>query len=184
MFDVLINQDATLIGIVADLQDNNVTYNINIYYKVGSYVGSETTMADWTLLANTGNIMSDPAGNPTTLPLGGATLAVMAGTTYGFYLENPGNSNDFDRHDGITTGNAAATEAIGTIFAGVLVDAAGTGSFSGTSFADRTWLGTLTFTTTAGNIPTLSEWGAIALGLLLVIFGVCGVREVRKGRVG
>ena len=140
------------------------------------------------MLANTGNITSDAAGNPTTLPLGGATLAVMAGTTYGFYIENTdAGGHDFDFHRGITTGNAAATEPIGTIFAGVQVNVSGGGSFSGTLVSGRTWQGTLTFGPATGapdpNVPTLNEWGVMVLALLLVIFGIVGAREVRRERV-
>ncbi|MGB7340368.1 MAG: hypothetical protein WBC91_15835, partial [Phototrophicaceae bacterium] len=49
-------------------------------YKTGSYVGSETTAGNWTLLGST----TTAAGSPVPVPIGG--LSIPAGQTYGIYL--------------------------------------------------------------------------------------------------
>lgn len=173
MFDVLANQNIILNKIEAILMDDNSPYDINIYYKVGSYIGSETTSGDWTLLANTGAITSDVGGNITDLPLGGATLSMSAGTTYGFYFSNAGG-NDFERHGGVTTGNIATTNAFATIFAGVDVN---NPPFSGTSTSDVSFIGTFSFAlptpvVATAPIPTMSQWGLLIFGLLIINLSV------------
>ena len=54
---------------------------VDVYYKVGSYVGSETNAGDWTLHGSTSVESTDL---PAPVLLGGITIP--ANTTYGFYL--------------------------------------------------------------------------------------------------
>lgn len=55
-----------------------------IYYKAGSYVGSESVAADWTLAGNA-TITSNGTNVPTPIPIP-LSITIPAGTTYGFYM--------------------------------------------------------------------------------------------------
>lgn len=57
--------------------------NVSVYYKVGTYVGSETTSGAWTLI---GTVNVTPAGDgiATQVNLGG--VPIPAGQTYGFHV--------------------------------------------------------------------------------------------------
>ena len=57
--------------------------NVSVYYKVGTYVGSENTPAAWTLLG-TVNVTPAGSGTATAVNLGG--VAIPAGQTYGFHV--------------------------------------------------------------------------------------------------
>ncbi|MBZ5589186.1 MAG: hypothetical protein LAO05_11545 [Acidobacteriia bacterium] len=57
--------------------------NVSVYYKAGTYVGSETTPGAWTLLG-TVNVSPGGTGTATAVNLGG--VAIPAGQTYAFYF--------------------------------------------------------------------------------------------------
>lgn len=57
--------------------------NVSVYYKAGSYIGSEGTPAAWTLLG-TVNVTPAGSGSATTVNLGG--VSIPAGQTYGFHV--------------------------------------------------------------------------------------------------
>lgn len=177
MFDFIANQDIILKGIQAHLMENNQPFDINIFYRVGSHVGFESASTGWTLLANTGTITSNAAGNLTTLPFGGATLNLSNGTTYAFYLENVLNNNDFDMNEDIATGGLASTNSIGSIFAGVAINSGNAGSFSGVDEIDRTFIGTLLFDF-ARPIPTMNQWGLFIFSLLVINLSIFYVQRM------
>ncbi len=60
------------------------TQTVNVYYKTGTYVGSETSPAAWTLLGST--TVSATAGSASTVAVGNA-LVLSPGTAYGIYLQ-------------------------------------------------------------------------------------------------
>ncbi|MEM6321076.1 MAG: hypothetical protein AAF960_25655 [Bacteroidota bacterium] len=177
MFDFKANQNLMLNGIQAILDDRNAAFEFDIFYKVGSHVGFENSSAGWTFLANTGTITSDAGGNLTTLPLGGATLNLTNGVTYAFYLENKINSSDFALNKDFTVGTVVTSNSIGTLFAGVGLDGNGT-TFTGIDESDRTFIGTLSFTPLpAESIPTMSQWGSLIFGLLILNLSVFYVQR-------
>jgi hypothetical protein len=57
--------------------------NVSVYYKAGTYVGSETTPGAWTLLG-TVNVSPGGDGTATAVNLGG--VSIPTGQTYGFYV--------------------------------------------------------------------------------------------------
>lgn len=184
MFDVLIKNDVVLSGITAQLTTNSGNYNIHIYYKVGSFnspVSAPTTIGDWTFLASTGSFVSDAAGNPTVIPLGGATAPLVGGTTYGFYLENVLNGNDIALNEDIVSGSMAEDNAIATIFSGYEIDGdrSGSISFSGLDNPNRTFIGELFFSSASNvsQIPTIGQWGMIVLTLLFLIIGLVALNH-------
>ena len=66
--------------------------NVSIYYKVGTYLGSETNSGAWTLLG-TQTVTGAGAGNPTRVTIGG--LTVPAGQTYGIYITLASSNMDY-----------------------------------------------------------------------------------------
>jgi hypothetical protein len=57
--------------------------NVSVYYRAGTYVGSETTPGAWTLLG-TVNVSPGGDGTATAVNLGG--VSIPDGQTYGFYF--------------------------------------------------------------------------------------------------
>lgn len=63
------------------------TARYEIYYKAGSYVGSETTAANWTMAGGVNNLYVSANNVPTPIPIP-LSITIPAGATYGFYITN------------------------------------------------------------------------------------------------
>ena len=63
------------------------TARYEIYYKAGSYVGSETTAANWTMAGGVNNLYVAANNVPTPIPIP-LNITIPAGATYGFYITN------------------------------------------------------------------------------------------------
>lgn len=85
MFDVKADFDATIVNFECNFQAISPAANVEIYYKVGTFVGSENTPTDWELVANFFSITPNPPGIPTLIPVD-VYLNLVAGQTYGFYI--------------------------------------------------------------------------------------------------
>lgn len=57
--------------------------NVSVYYKVGTYVGSETTPGAWTLI---GTVNVTPAGDGIATPVNLGGVSIPSGQTYGFHV--------------------------------------------------------------------------------------------------
>ena len=82
MFDIsttktinITNFDTHIIG--------TLSYDVKVYYKVGTYAGFETNAGAWSLLGNS-TVTGAGLGNPTSINIGG--LTIPAGATYGIYV--------------------------------------------------------------------------------------------------
>ncbi len=106
---------------------------VRIYYKSGTYVGSEGTPNAWTLL-NSYTVTSAGAGNPTSLPID--NLTIPAGQVYGIYISRTDGFNLEYSVGAHTYYNATIQITLG---AGLLYP------FS-TGFSPRTWNGTIYYT--------------------------------------
>ena len=84
MFDVSATNTITIFCFDANLPASSVG-GYEIYYKTGSYVGSETTEANWTLLGSAAAVASNGSDVPTPLSIP-IDLVILAGQTYGFYI--------------------------------------------------------------------------------------------------
>lgn len=84
MFDIFATNTVTLFCFDANLPASTVG-NYAIYYKVGSYVGSETTEANWTLIGSASSVASNGTDAPTPLSIP-IDLVVSSGQTFGFYI--------------------------------------------------------------------------------------------------
>ncbi|MCB9235977.1 MAG: T9SS type A sorting domain-containing protein [Bacteroidia bacterium] len=126
MFDVIALADVTI-----DSFDINISASatVDVYYKVGSYLGFETNSGAWTLLGSA-SVTSAGTGNPSRLVV--PPLNIPAGQTYGIYIA--------------TTTIVYTTLSAGTYYntpeLSVYCGTGLCGNFSGTNFP-RGWNGTV-----------------------------------------
>ncbi len=126
MFDVTVTQAVTIDSFSVNVDGAGTA---SIYYRLGSYVGHETTAADWTLLG-TGNIVFNGANNPSSVTVGG--LQLSPGQTYGIYVDVTSGIN-------YTNGASSSTiysDGVMSIDAGV-----GLGGTFSSVFSPRIWNG-------------------------------------------
>ncbi|MBN1180397.1 MAG: hypothetical protein JXD18_14400, partial [Anaerolineae bacterium] len=83
MFDITAAEDITITGFDINIDTPGASNLVLVYYKQGSYVGSETTAGDWTLLGSA-TVTSNGEDVPTPLAVGG--LTIPAGETYGLFI--------------------------------------------------------------------------------------------------
>ena len=130
MFDVAATNTLTITAF--DVNFDAGTHMVSVYYKAGSYVGSETTAGAWTLLGSD-TITSSAENTPTRLNVGG--LTIPAGETYALYIT--GTDTTINYTNGTNTySNADVTLTLGIGLCGL---------FSGTN-NPRTWNGTMYYT--------------------------------------
>ncbi|MGV3612003.1 MAG: hypothetical protein ACO1N0_13685 [Fluviicola sp.] len=84
MFDISATNTVTIFCFDVNLPALSIG-GYEIYYKVGSYVGSENTPASWTLVGSAGSILSIGlnGATPLTIPV---NVLITSGETYGFYI--------------------------------------------------------------------------------------------------
>ena len=86
MFDIVATNDITITCFEASLYAGT-TADYEIYYKRGTYVGSETDNASWTLAGRAMGITSLGNNVSTPLPIY-MNVSILAGETFGFYITN------------------------------------------------------------------------------------------------
>jgi uncharacterized repeat protein (TIGR02543 family) len=118
---------------------------IAVYYKPGSYVGSEQVAANWTLLGRE-TVSAQGTGNATPVSIGG--LVIPAGTTYGLYVTVTDTSINLRYIDGANTYSD-----------GVITITTGTGAVYpfGTVFSPRSWNGTIHYSINQGVLHNDSD---------------------------
>lgn len=125
-----------------------------IYYKTGTYVGSENNPSAWTLLGSNPTVVSNGSGIPT--PLGiMINLTIPQGQTYGFYVSSTNTSVSQDYTDGTSVGNVFASDANLQYHEGCGLEY----PFSNSPFTPRIWNGRIHYcpgTTTGTQEQTLS----------------------------
>jgi hypothetical protein len=84
MFDISATNTVTLYCFDANLPVLSIG-GYEIYYKVGSYIGSENTAGNWTLIGSAGSILSIGLNSATPLSIP-VNMVIPAGQTYGFYI--------------------------------------------------------------------------------------------------
>ena len=147
MFNVLTNTaPVTVTSLDFNMIGTN-TGDFEVYYKVGSYVGSESTAASWTLIGTATNVTSlgTNAVTPIPLPL---NILIPAGSTYGFYITNNNNTSTAGiRYTNNTGPYTIASDANIAIFGSV-----GKSYPFGTNYNNRSVNCTVHYST--GNIAT------------------------------
>ncbi|NVO03908.1 MAG: proprotein convertase P-domain-containing protein, partial [Bacteroidetes bacterium] len=127
MFDITAINDITIDSFGVSL--TGVNANMLVYYKLGSYVGSETTAANWTLLG-TDTVVN--TGIPTTINCG--SLSLLGGQTYALYITTDAVGSSLNYTNGVNTfsdANLSLTLGIGKSYP------------FGTTYSPRTWNGNI-----------------------------------------
>src|SRR5690606_25338091 len=80
MFNITPNTDVTIDSFSAALAAAGTNLPVNVYYKMGTYVSSETNSAAWTLHAST-TVSGNAAGALGLINLSNNPLTLLAGNT-------------------------------------------------------------------------------------------------------
>lgn len=84
MFDISATNTVTIYCFDVNLPDLS-TGDYEIYYRTGSYLGSENSSGDWTLVGSANSVSSLGTNTPTPLPIL-VNLVIPSGQIYGFYI--------------------------------------------------------------------------------------------------
>lgn len=101
MFDVLVGANDLTVETFWVSQDT--PENVAIFYKTGTFVGSELTSSAWTFLDSAITAGSGD-GSVDSIPVS-LNLSVLSNTTYAFYITKTGSVNDINYTNGTTVGN-------------------------------------------------------------------------------
>jgi len=144
------------------------TMTIDVYDKSGTYAGSETTPANWTLVSQTS--VTDVLGSNNPTPVAITPFDLPANTLTGMYvtIDTTVNAAPYMYY---TNGNNMYSNSDLSIAAGE-----GSGGLFGSLqvTSSRTWNGSFTYTTFS-SIPEPASAGAIFAGMALL-----SVRRRRK----
>ncbi len=146
MFDVMPLNDITVNSFDVNNSDGSVDYEV--YMKTGSYVGSESTPGDWTLVGTALGVPGAGGGNPTPLNLS-MGVNLTAGNMVSFYVAQT-NGTNHNYINGAVEGALWASDANLEIFEGV--GKAGPAVFTGGTFRPRNFSGTIIYE--SGNPPS------------------------------
>jgi subtilisin-like proprotein convertase family protein len=138
------------------------SHNYEVYFKVGSWQGSQTTPGNWTLVASPTGIVNVGPGlaTPLNLSLG---IDVAAGELVAFYITAT---------DGSTLGytGSAGTTGVGNLWASdaniEFYEGAGKGYPFGSTFAPRVWNGNIQYET--GQVPFSGTFDCSSIGANVV----------------
>lgn len=147
MFDIVATNQITIDSVHAHPMGNTT---IEIYYKMGSFSGSENTAGNWTLVGSAA-VTAQAQGTPTSVPIN-IGVTIPAGQTYGFYVTSSNTAVSLNYTDGTTQGAVYASDANMQILEGVGLEY----PFSGTPFSPRMWNGTIYYSTATGGASTFS----------------------------
>ncbi|WP_246073877.1 hypothetical protein [Fluviicola chungangensis] len=84
MFDISATNTVTIYCFDANLPASS-TEDYEVYYKVGSYVGSENTAGNWILIGTASAVSSNGTDIPTSLPIP-VNLVIPSGEIIAFYI--------------------------------------------------------------------------------------------------
>jgi hypothetical protein len=136
MFDVTAINDITITQFYGSF-DNSVSASgmVKVYYKAGSYMGSEAIPSAWTLIDSM-MVTSAGTGMPTPIPIT-INIPVPMGQTYAFYVTGTGTM-DVDYTNGTTEGAVYKSDANMQFKEGI-----GISYPFGSTYRPRIWNGTV-----------------------------------------
>jgi hypothetical protein len=155
MFNATIGASGiTVNSLDVDVDAGAVT--IDVWIKTGTYVGSETTPAAWTLESATA-VTGAGAGNETLVNI--TPFSLSAGQTYGVYVTTSVTGDSapymYYTNGSNTYSNSDLSLSLGDGIGGQF------GSLSVTP--SRTWNGTINYTLAATGVPEPASWALFAL---------------------
>lgn len=157
--------------------DSGFTGDVSVWFRDGTFAGFETSAAGWTLLGTAVGVVS--AGNDVPTPIDvGAALDLASGSTTGIAMAlTPMSGAVGHLYTNGTGGNETYNDGLLELRAG----SANNVAFSSAPFSPRVWNGTVYYDIAGGPgglpIPTLSEFGLIALLLCLAAAGFAILRR-------
>ncbi|MBL0328106.1 MAG: T9SS type A sorting domain-containing protein [Bacteroidetes bacterium] len=109
MFDIIVATNFTLETFSVSVDAG--TWNFAIFYKLGTFLGSETSSAGWIFL-DSANVVSTSttAGVFTKVPVN-LNMSMLAGTTYAFYVTGTNSGTPLNYTNGTTVGTVAASNS-------------------------------------------------------------------------
>ena len=119
MFDLEALNDITINSFDVNML-TGVTADIEVYFKTGTWVGSEITPGDWALIATAPGIVSSGLNTPTALNLN-LGIDVGSGIRVAFYVtftNTSTNADGFRYTNGVQTGNLFASDTNLAIYEG------------------------------------------------------------------
>ena len=154
MFNITAINTITVTGFYANLY-GGTTAKYEIYYKAGTYVGSETNAAAWTLGGSVNSLYSAANNVPTDIPIP-LSVVIPAGETYGFYVTNTA-SGGLNYTSSAVTNVTLASDANLSIIGGV-----GKSYPFGSTYSYRLFNGTVRYYTGAlGESATISASNSV-----------------------
>lgn len=141
MFDITAINSVIIEGFDAHPMGNTT---IEIYYKTGSYAGSENNAAAWTFVGSAA-VVAQPTGTPTPIPVN-VGVTIPAGQTYAFYVTSNNTGVSLNYTNGTTAGNVYASDANIQFLEGCGLEY----PFSGSPFSPRIWNGIIHYSPVAG----------------------------------
>jgi len=154
-----------------NLRDCSEPLPISVYTRSGTSQGFETSPEGWTLIGTETDVVCNPENTPTHLNVGrfiinpGDTtgIAMVIDTSSGEWAYTTGTGDNQVYNNGeleIRTGSATAFP------------------FTESSINEpRVWNGTVFYRPLIVPVPTLSEWGLIAMAGVLGIIGLLALRR-------
>lgn len=116
MFNITATNTVTIHCFDANLY-GGTTARYEIYYKAGTYVGSETNAAAWTMAGGVNSLYVSANNVPTAIPIT-IDVVIPAGQTYGFYVTNTA-SGGLNYISSAVTNVTLASDANMTVTGGV-----------------------------------------------------------------
>jgi hypothetical protein len=160
--------------------DGNISIpgdNMRIYYKAGSYTGSEDNSAVWTLVGTANSLVSNGDDVPTPIPIS-VNVTIPAGQTYSFYITGDGTGS------GVNYTNGTAEHAVYVSDSNIeILQGIGIAYPFGLTFSPRIWNGTVYYNSSssaATAAPTMTEWGMI---MFIALAGLGAVYYLRKQKM-
>jgi subtilisin family serine protease len=139
MFDLQVNEVLTITRFEINIDTLGSTNTIEIYYRLGTCVGHESSPDGWILLGSDTGVVSNGTNNPTPVNIGGLMLG--PGQVYGFYVNLASYpSSDMRYTDGGPTVFSNAQMSLTTNCG------KGNPAFTGDTFFPRQWNGTIYYT--------------------------------------
>ena len=145
MFDIGAINDVLIDAFDVHPQGNTT---IAIFYKVGSFVGSEANAAAWTFIDSV-PVNAQPTGIPTRVPIN-VNIAIPAGQTYAFYVTSSDVGVALNYTNGTTPGAVFASDANLQFLEGVGLEYPFTAG--GGTFSPRVWNGNIHYSLSTDTI--------------------------------
>jgi hypothetical protein len=124
------------------MAQNGGSRDIAVYYRQGTYLGSEGVASSWTLLG-TQTALTPTTGSACPLPLNILNLSfnvcIPQGQKYGFYVVMSAGTGTVESHSNLTEGSIGAQDANIILYTGK--GQQGVGAFTGTLTAGLTFQG-------------------------------------------